>query len=66
MRTSSTPQVAQFGIGNNMAPDEVPEELRNLTMLEEQLSTSVHPIAKVYSKKGGQYGYSGQRDQHRP
>ena len=49
-----------------MAPDEVPEELRNLTMLEEQLSTSVHPIAKVYSKKGGQYGYSGQRDQHRP
>lgn len=44
---------------NNMVPDKVPEELRNLTMLEEQLIARAHPIAKVHRKNGGQYRYSG-------
>ena len=42
-----------------MVPDKVPEELRNLTMLEEQLIARAHPIVNVYRKKGGQYGYCG-------
>ena len=42
-----------------MVPDKVPEELRNLTMLEEQLIARAHPIVKVHRKNGGQYRYSG-------
>lgn len=52
------PQVSKFGIASNMVPDEVPEELRDLTTVEQQLIAIAHPIAKVYHKKGGQYGYT--------
>ena len=52
----SIPQVGKF-----MVPQAVPPPLQNLRLLEKQLITLAHPIARVVRLKGGaQYGYRGQ------
>ncbi|KAE8745030.1 hypothetical protein FOCC_FOCC008342 [Frankliniella occidentalis] len=49
----------KFQSSNNMDPGPVPEELRGLSYVEEQLIARVHPIISLYKIKGHQYGYSG-------
>lgn len=44
---------------NDMDPGEVPEELKGLTFIEEQVIARVHPMIMVYKLKGHQYGYKG-------
>ena len=54
------PQVGRFSAGNYMVPIAVPPPLQNLRLLEKQLITLAHPIARVVRLKGGaQYGYRG-------
>ncbi|KAK3931974.1 ATP-dependent DNA helicase, partial [Frankliniella fusca] len=48
-----------FQGGNDMDPGEVPEELKDLTFIEEQLIARVHPLISAFKLKGLQYGYSG-------
>ena len=42
-----------------MIPSCVPNELQNLTQIEEMLIAHALPIMRVYIKPGGQQGYSG-------
>ena len=42
-----------------MVPSRVPQELQNLTQVEEMLIARAVPIMRVYIKPGGQRGYSG-------
>ena len=42
-----------------MIPSSVPDELQNLTQVEEMLIARALPIMRVYVKPGGQRGYSG-------
>ena len=42
-----------------MIPSSVPNELQNLTQIEEMLIAHALPIMRVYIKHGGQQGYSG-------
>ncbi len=42
-----------------MIPSSVPNELQNLTQIEEMLIACALPIMRVYIKPGGQRGYSG-------
>ena len=53
-------KVNPFTSENNMDPKEVPFELKDLSMVEEQLIAMVHPVISVYRIRGQQYGYSGQ------
>ncbi|KAK3929764.1 ATP-dependent DNA helicase [Frankliniella fusca] len=39
--------------------DEIPEQLKNLTYIEEQLISKIHPIVSVIKLKGHQLGYQG-------
>ena len=49
----------KFSTENLMIPSFVPNELQNLTQIEEMLIARALPIMKVYIKPGGQRGYSG-------
>ena len=40
-----------------MDPGEVPDELRDLTEVEEMLIARVFPVMSVYRLRGGQHGY---------
>ena len=51
--------VKKFSARNNMDPGEVPEELRDLTQIEEMLIAQIFPIVSVYCLHGGQYAYRG-------
>ncbi|RGB21683.1 hypothetical protein C1646_777509 [Rhizophagus diaphanus] len=42
-----------------MDPDDVPEELKNLTKIKEMLIAQTFPIISVYYLHGSQYAYSG-------
>ena len=42
-----------------MDPGEVPDELRDLTEVEEMLIARVFPVMSVYRLRGGQHGYRG-------
>ncbi len=42
-----------------MIASSVPNELQNLTQIEEMLIACALPIMRVYIKPGGQRGYSG-------
>jgi hypothetical protein len=42
-----------------MIPSCAPQELKNLTQVEEMLIARALPIMRVYIKPGGQRGYSG-------
>lgn len=44
---------------NGMDPGEVPNELKDLTFIEEQLISRVHPMISVFKLNGLQYGYRG-------
>ena len=44
---------------NNMDPGEIPEELQNLTDIEQLLIAQVHPIISLWKIRGAQYAYSG-------
>ena len=49
----------KFSCENSMIPSSVPNELQNLTQVEEMLIARALPIMRVYVKPGGQRGYSG-------
>ena len=49
----------RFSSENFMIPSAVPEELQDLTQIEEMLIARALPIMKVYIKPGGQRSYSG-------
>ncbi|PKY12906.1 hypothetical protein RhiirB3_322927, partial [Rhizophagus irregularis] len=49
----------KFSAENNMDPGEVPEELRDLTEIEEMLIARAFTVMSVYRLRGGQYGYRG-------
>ncbi|CAG8741528.1 5472_t:CDS:2, partial [Rhizophagus irregularis] len=49
----------KFSTENNMDPGEVPQELQDLTDIEEMLIAQVFPIVSVYNLPGGQYAYCG-------
>jgi len=51
--------VKRFSADNNMDPGEIPNELRDLTEIEEMLIARVFPIVSVYCLRGGQYAYRG-------
>ncbi|CAG8483324.1 16666_t:CDS:2 [Rhizophagus irregularis] len=51
--------VKKFSADNNMDPGDVPEELRDLTEIEEMLIARIFPIVSVYCLRGGQYAYRG-------
>jgi hypothetical protein len=42
-----------------MIPSSVPNELQNLTQIEEMLIARALPIMRIYIKPGGQRGFSG-------
>ena len=44
---------------NSLIPSPVPEELQNLTQIEEMLIARVFPVISVYTKPGGQRAYRG-------
>ena len=44
---------------NSLIPSPVPNELKDLTQIEEMLIARALPIMRVYIKPGGQRGYSG-------
>ena len=44
---------------NSLIPSPVPEELQNLTQIEEMLIARVFPVISVYTKPRGQRGYRG-------
>ncbi|KAK3926025.1 52 kDa repressor of the inhibitor of the protein kinase [Frankliniella fusca] len=48
-----------FQASNNMDPGEVPSELKDLSFIEEQLISLIHPVSSVFKLKGLQFGYSG-------
>ncbi len=49
----------KFSFENSMIPSSVPQELKDLTQVEEMLIARALPIMRVYIKPGGQRGYSG-------
>ncbi|KAK3918290.1 Ribonuclease 3 [Frankliniella fusca] len=49
----------KYSVFNNMDPGEVPEELKGLTFIEEQVIARVHPMITVFKIKGHQYAYRG-------
>src|SRR2546421_106808 len=49
----------KFSAENNMDPGEVPEELKDLSEIEEMLIARVFPVLSVYRLRGGQHGYRG-------
>ena len=49
----------KFSLENSMIPSSIPNELQNLTQVEEMLIARALPIMRVYIKPGGQRGYSG-------
>ncbi|KAK3916400.1 ATP-dependent DNA helicase [Frankliniella fusca] len=49
----------RFRSENNMDPGSVPVELKDLSFVEEQLISQVHPVIALFKLKGIQYGYSG-------
>ena len=48
-----------FSCENCTIPSPVPQELHDLTQVEEMLIARALPIMRVYIKPGGQRGYSG-------
>ena len=49
----------KFSVENSLIPSPVPNELKDLTQIEEMLIARALPIMRVYIKPGGQRGYSG-------
>jgi len=49
----------KFSAENNMDPGEVPEELKDLSEIEEMLIARVFPVLSVYRLRGGEHGYHG-------
>ncbi|KAK3931961.1 ATP-dependent DNA helicase [Frankliniella fusca] len=49
----------QYSELNDMDPGNVPEELQDLTYIEEQLIARVHPLISIFKLKGLQFGYRG-------
>ena len=53
--------VNPFGPLNNVNPGIVPDELKNLSLIEQILISPIKPIVTVFSlTRNGQYGYNGQ------
>ncbi len=49
----------KFSAENNMDPGDVPEELKELSEIEEMLIAQVFTVMTVYQLRGGQNGYRG-------
>ena len=59
-RCSSDKKVPKkFSAGNQMIPSCIPNELQDLTQIEEMLIARALPIMNVYVKPGGQRGFPG-------
>ena len=59
-RCSSDKKIPKkFSAGNQMIPSCIPNELQDLTQIEEMLIARALPIMNVYVKPGGQRGFSG-------
>jgi hypothetical protein len=57
VRDNKSPR--KFSYENSMIPSSVPNELQNLTQIEEMLIARALPIMRIYIKPGGQRGFSG-------
>lgn len=53
------PQVAKFGVHNGMVPGCVPDCLKALTMVEQQMIARAHPVVKMFHTPGGQRHFNG-------
>ncbi|CAM9847427.1 unnamed protein product [Pylaiella littoralis] len=53
------PQVAKLGVDNQMILGEVPDCLKNLTMVEQQMIVRAHLVVKMFHKPCGQRYSSG-------
>ena len=51
--------VKKFSALNNMDSSYLPEELRDLTNIEEMLIAQIFSIVSVYCLRDGQYAYRG-------
>ena len=49
----------KFSVENDMDPGIVPQQLKDLTQVEEMLISRICPIMRIYRKHGGQRGYKG-------
>lgn len=49
----------KFTVTNNMDPGDVPDELQDLTLIEQICITRVRPIISLYRRQGAQYRYKG-------
>lgn len=49
----------RFTADNDMDPLEVPDELKELSYIEEQLISKVHPLISLYKIKAHKFGYKG-------
>ncbi|CAG8503777.1 4193_t:CDS:2 [Paraglomus occultum] len=49
----------KFSADNNMDPGDIPEELQDLTEIEEMLIARAFTVMSIYRLRGGQYGYRG-------
>src|SRR2546429_3629822 len=58
-RCSKEKGTKKFSSENDMDPGEVPDELKELTEIEEMLIAQVFSVVTVYRLKGGQNGYRG-------
>ena len=56
-KTSGNQQ--KFSVENNMDVGMIPDELRDLTYIEQMLIARCHPVVSLYRINGSQYGYSG-------
>lgn len=54
-----TNEIKKFSDANDMNPLHPPQELQCLSLLEEMLIARACPIMRVYTKRGGQTGYTG-------
>ena len=53
------PNYNKFSADNNMDPRDIPEELQDLTEIEEMLIARAFTVMSIYRLCGGQYGYRG-------
>ena len=51
--------IKKFSALNNMDPSKVPNDLCDLTEIEEMLITQIVPIISVYYLRDSQYAYHG-------
>ena len=59
MPCKQDPTQKKFTAENNMDPGVVPDELKDLTYIEQMLIAQIHPVVSLYKIQGGQIAYKG-------